>query len=74
MDSLPLEWSDQALDDLADIIDYIEQHNSNASAALQRKVVQQRKGFHQFPLVTGPAECQALGKWWSIQTICWSIE
>nr|WP_224795239.1 hypothetical protein [Pseudomonas tensinigenes] len=52
----------------------MEQHNSNASAALQRKVVQQRKGFHQFPLVTGPAECQALGKWWSIQTICWSIE
>ncbi|WP_311197018.1 type II toxin-antitoxin system RelE/ParE family toxin [Pseudomonas fluorescens] len=38
MDALPLEWSDQALDDLADIIDYIEQYNSNASAALQRKV------------------------------------
>ncbi|WP_311196930.1 type II toxin-antitoxin system RelE/ParE family toxin [Pseudomonas fluorescens] len=38
MDALPLEWSDQALDDLADIIDYIEQHNSNAAAALQHKV------------------------------------
>ncbi|MBK5373022.1 type II toxin-antitoxin system RelE/ParE family toxin [Pseudomonas sp. TH43] len=35
---MPLEWSDQALDDLADIIDYVEQHNSNASAALQHKV------------------------------------
>ncbi|MEN5325020.1 type II toxin-antitoxin system RelE/ParE family toxin [Pseudomonas sp. TWI549] len=38
MDALPLEWSDQALDDLADIIDYIEQYNSNASTALQYKV------------------------------------
>ncbi|MBS4078367.1 type II toxin-antitoxin system RelE/ParE family toxin [Pseudomonas sp. MBT-4] len=38
MDALLVEWSDQALDDLADIIDYIEQYNTNASVSLYKKV------------------------------------
>ncbi|KAA8742172.1 type II toxin-antitoxin system RelE/ParE family toxin [Pseudomonas koreensis] len=36
--ALLLEWSDQVLNDLADIIDYVEQYNSNASVALQHKI------------------------------------
>ncbi|MBV4545607.1 type II toxin-antitoxin system RelE/ParE family toxin [Pseudomonas iranensis] len=35
---MPVRWSDQALDDLADITGYIEQFNLRASASLLRKV------------------------------------
>jgi plasmid stabilization system protein ParE len=37
---LPVNWKNQAQDDLAEIIDYIEQRNASAAQNLHQTIVQ----------------------------------
>lgn len=46
---LPVKWRDQALDDLVEIIDYIEQYNPAAAASLHRNIVAAAEGLSSMP-------------------------
>lgn len=46
---LPVKWRDQALDDLVEIIDYIEQYNPAAAASLHRNIVAATEGLSSMP-------------------------
>ena len=46
---LLVKWKPQALDALAEIIDYIEQHNTCAAASLYRTIVAAAEGLSSMP-------------------------
>ena len=61
--ALRVKWSYKAIRQLADIIDYIDQHNSVASVSFQRKAVAAAQKLSSIPMATDPVGCLALAKW-----------
>ncbi|OFC31407.1 type II toxin-antitoxin system RelE/ParE family toxin [Pseudomonas aeruginosa] len=46
---LPIKWGREALNDLVEIVSYIEQYNATAAASLHSNIVSAAEGLSGFP-------------------------
>ncbi len=49
-----VKWKESALNDLANIIDYIEQYNPSASSKLHHQIIHVTENLHQHPYLYRP--------------------